>query len=291
MERRVLAGDLVDPGPDSAPDDWPNDADLGDPAPPDAPRDEHPPPRQDTGSDDWWQVADRAVDDAGHALRRVEESLAHARRLVNEACAADADDEDAWQAGPGGRVTRAEEALTALCAATAEQRAGLADLLSRTAGGGLAERPRLALTDAVSGALLALSDLPGLRRAGRCARPACRRKPDQCDHDLRDRPGLGPPGPTDGYRADAELDRYLRARDRRCRFPGCRRRVPHGGELDHDRPYPLGSTSAENLVGYCTTDHRGKHQAPGWRHELAADGTLTVTTPTGLVAVTTPAPY
>jgi hypothetical protein len=100
-----------------------------------------------------------------------------------------------------------------------------------------------------------------------------------------------PPGPTDGYRPSASLDRWVRARDRRCRFPGCRRRVPRGGELDHDRPYPLGPTSAVNLAGYCTGHHRGKHQAPGWRHVLAPDGTLTVTTPTGLTAVTSPPPY
>jgi hypothetical protein len=38
-------------------------------------------------------------------------------------------------------------------------------------------------------------------------------------------------------------------------------------------------------------DHRGKHQAPGWRHDLAPDGTLTVTTPSGLTAITEPPPY
>jgi hypothetical protein len=67
--------------------------------------------------------------------------------------------------------------------------------------------------------------------------------------------------------------------------------VPLRGELDHDTRYPDGPTSAANLAGYCTSDHRGKHQAPGWRHQLAPDGTLTVTTPTGLVAVSTPPPY
>ena len=83
----------------------------------------------------------------------------------------------------------------------------------------------------------------------------------------------------------------MRARDRRCRFPGCRRPVPRGGELDHDRRWPDGETSAANLVGYCTPHHRGKHQAPGWQHHLAADGTMTITTPTGLVATTSPPPY
>jgi hypothetical protein len=43
-------------------------------------------------------------------------------------------------------------------------------------------------------------------------------------------------------------------------------------------------------AGCCTTDHRGEHQAPGWTCRLGAVGTHTVTTPTGLVAVTAPPP-
>ena len=112
-----------------------------------------------------------------------------------------------------------------------------------------------------------------------------------CDHDLTGRPGLGPPGECSTYRPGAALDRHVRARDRRCRFPGCRRRVPRGGELDHNQPWPDGPTAERNLTGFCTTDHRGKHQAPGWTYDLAPDGTLTVTTPTGSVATTTPPPY
>jgi hypothetical protein len=164
-------------------------------------------------------------------------------------------------------------------------------LLGATAGGGLAERPRILLTDALDGALVALTDLPALRRAGRCDAPACRRNPGACTHDLIGRPGLGPPPPTDAYRPSAPLDRWVRARDRRCRQPGCRRRVPRGGELDHLVPHPLGETCAGNLNGFCTRHHRCKHQAPGWMYELDADGTLTVTTPSGLTASTDPPPY
>jgi hypothetical protein len=218
-------------------------------------------------------------------------AMAHAGRMVRTAAASDAGDEASWAAGPGGRLTAAEDAMTALQTATTEQREQLARLLGSTGGGGLAERPRLALTDALTGSLLALTDLPGLRRAAHCDRPACRRRPDTCDHDLTGRPGLGPPPPTDGYRPGAELDRFVRARDRRCRFPGCRRPVPRTGELDHDRRYPDGPTAATNLVGYCTANHRGKHQAPGWRHQLHPDGRLTVTTPTGLSTTTDPPPY
>jgi hypothetical protein len=204
---------------------------------------------------------------------------------------ADLADEARWQASPAGRVSAAADALEALDAATATARRDLADLLDAPPGGGLADRPRIALVDALSGTLLALSDLPTLRRTAACGADACRRRPADCTHGLEGRPGLGPPGPTDGYRPGRELDRWVRARDRRCRFPGCRRPVPRGGELDHVARHPDGPTSAGNLAGWCTGDHRCKHQAPGWDFALAPDGTVTVTTPTGMTTTTAPPPY
>ncbi|SDF15193.1 protein of unknown function [Blastococcus fimeti] len=213
--------------------------------------------------------ADEAVTAAGLALLGFDRAVGRACTAVRRAELADAAEEAAWRRSPAGRASAAGDALPALRAAGAGHRAALALLLEATAGGGLAERPRIAVVDALSGALLALTDSRELRR------PA----------------GLGPPPPTPGYRPGAALDRYLRARDRRCRFPGCRRPVPRGGELDHSRPWPDGPTSAGNLVGYCTPHHRGKHQAPGWRHELTADGTLTVTTPSGLRATSAPPPF
>jgi hypothetical protein len=231
------------------------------------------------------------VQDASVALRQAQSALGHARRLVHTADAADAAEEANWRRGAAGRVSAAHTALEALAAATAGQRTRLAALLAATGGGGLAARPRLALTDALSGTLLALTDWPGLRAAAGCARPGCRRRPATCRHDPTGRAGLGPPPPTAGYRPAAALDRWVRARDRRCRFPGCRRRVPAGGALDHTVRWPDGPTSAENLAGFCTTHHRGKHQAPGWAYTLDPDGTLTVTTPTGLTTSTDPPPY
>jgi hypothetical protein len=249
------------------------------------------PVRDGVAGSGWWAAADRAVDAASRAVLDAGRALGHAERLVATAERADAADEAAWRTSPSGKVDAATDALGALAAAAEAERAALADLLRSTGGGGLADRPRLALTDAASGALVGLTDLPGLRAAAHCGRRACRRRPQSCRHPLTGRPGLAPPGPTDAYRPAAALDRFVRARDRRCRFPGCRRRVPKAGELDHDRPWPDGPTSAANLAGYCTADHRRKHQAPGWTHQLAADGTLTVTTPSGLTAVTTPPPY
>ncbi|RBY86367.1 HNH endonuclease signature motif containing protein [Blastococcus sp. TF02A-30] len=219
-----------------------------------------------------WATADTAVDAAGAALLDLDSALGRARRAVADAERADALDEHAWQLSPAGRISAAGNALDALAAATDASRAALADLLEATAGGGLADRPRIALVDELTGALLALTDAPELRRAAQ--------------HGT----GLGPPPPTDGYRPATRLDRYVRARDRRCRQPGCRRLVARG-ELDHDRPYPDGPTAAHNLTGFCTGHHRGKHQAPGWTYDLRPDGTLTVTTPSGLTATTTPPPY
>ena len=218
----------------------------------------------------WWASADRAVADAGLATREAGRALRRARQLVRTASAADAADEVAWQDSPSGHVSATTDAVEALAAAADEHRRWLADLLATTAGGGLRERPRIALADALSGALLALTDLPGLRRAGTCGRAACRADAAQCEHDLTGNPGLGPPGPTARYRPGVRLDRWVRTRDRRCRFPGCRRRVPLGGELDHARPWPDGDTSAGNLAGYCASHHRGKHQAPGWQYRPPA---------------------
>jgi hypothetical protein len=238
-----------------------------------------------------WEAADLAVTTAADALWEVDVALGRARSAVERAEIADAVDEAAWQQSPEGRLSAAEDAISALTETAADRRAVLADLLDATAGGGLVDRPRIALTNALTGTLLALTDSRELRRRSACTASECRRDPARCTHDLDGLPGLRPPPPTPGYRPGAALDRHIRARDRRCRFPGCRNRVPHGGELDHDRPWPDGPTSADNLTGYCTSHHRGKHQAPGWRHVLEPDGTLTVTTPSGLVATTTPPPY
>ena len=251
---------------------------------------EAPPPGEEQ---QWWRAAEAAVGMAGRSLRRADEAMRRARRLVRAASRADAADEAEWEAGPGRRVTDAEDALAALAACTEEQRNWLADLLLTTAGGGLVERPRIALTDALSGTLLALTDLPepppvrNLRRTRLHAAV-----PGSCTHDLGRPAGLRP-----------ARSRPMATAPRRRSTGGSALAIAAAGSPAADggcrgwRARPLRSptrwvtTSARNLVGYCTGHHRGKHQAPGWHHDLASDGTLTVTTPTGLTAVTTPPPY
>jgi hypothetical protein len=81
------------------------------------------------------------------------------------------------------------------------------------------------------------------------------------------------------YRPPADLADLVIARDRTCRFPGCRQPA-HRCDLDHQVPYPDGPTAADNLCCLCRAHHRLKHHTP-WRVRRLPDGTLEWTSPTG----------
>ncbi len=139
----------------------------------------------------------------------------------------------------------------------------------------------IALTDPVSGALRATVTRAELARL---ARRGC---PDHPAGDCRC-PVLDRPAPVDRYRPGPAQRRFGTARDRTCRQPGCANRAGWA-DLDHVIAHADGGqTACENLCCLCRRHHRLKTHAPGWRYAMTADGTLTVTTPTGLVAVTTP---
>ena len=91
---------------------------------------------------------------------------------------------------------------------------------------------------------------------------------------------------TDAYRPTPALAALVRARDGRCRFPGCSV-AARFCDLDHVRPWPTGPTAATNLITLCRRHHRVK-QRPGWRVRLAPDGTTTWTDPTGRQRTTAP---
>jgi hypothetical protein len=91
---------------------------------------------------------------------------------------------------------------------------------------------------------------------------------------------------TEAYRPGDELEALVRARDGRCRFPGCSI-AARSCDLDHVRPWPLGRTAAPNLLTLCRRHHRIK-QRPGWRVRLAPDGTAIWTDPTGRERTTAP---
>ncbi|SDP32707.1 protein of unknown function [Klenkia soli] len=105
--------------------------------------------------------------------------------------------------------------------------------------------------------------------------------------------GIGPPPAAPGYTPTAAQYRYLRARDRHCRFPGCRQ-VARACDADHvtryDRHNPAagGPTCVRNLAMLCRRHHRLKTHARGWRFAVDADGTLHVTTPGGTTRTTRP---
>ncbi len=91
---------------------------------------------------------------------------------------------------------------------------------------------------------------------------------------------------TVAYRPSPELAALVRARDGRCRFPGCCV-AARFCDLDHVRPWPTGPTSAANLLTLCRRHHRIK-QRPGWKLRLAPDGAATWTDPTGRTRTTAP---
>lgn len=85
---------------------------------------------------------------------------------------------------------------------------------------------------------------------------------------------------VDRYRPGAELDRFLRVRDERCRFPGCTQR-PWRCDLDHTVDFALGGETREcNLAHLCRRHHVVKH-ATGWRVRQLGHGTLEWTSLTG----------
>ncbi|WP_409330935.1 HNH endonuclease signature motif containing protein [Trujillonella humicola] len=138
----------------------------------------------------------------------------------------------------------------------------------------------LGLTDD-DGALLATCTLDQLRAF---ARRGC---PDHRDQDCSCAV-LGRPERVDGYTPSRPQQRFVHTRDRTCRFPTCGQRVGWA-DADHVVPHACGGeTDCANLCCLCRSHHRLKTFAQGWQFALADDGTLTVTTPSGITRSTRP---
>lgn len=90
------------------------------------------------------------------------------------------------------------------------------------------------------------------------------------------------PAAVPGRKPSAALDRYVKTRDVRCVFPGCRRRAK-GCDLDHTVRWEHGgATSAKNLHPLCRRHHRWKDDDDvTWRLRNNGDGTCTWTSPAG----------
>ena len=84
----------------------------------------------------------------------------------------------------------------------------------------------------------------------------------------------------ESYLPPQALRDFLVARDRRCRFPGCRRSA-HLSDLDHAQSWESGGeTSLQNLGALCRRHHRLKTHG-GWKIESFSDGSCTWTSPAG----------
>ena len=80
----------------------------------------------------------------------------------------------------------------------------------------------------------------------------------------------------------ANLDRFVRARDVTCRFPGCTHPA-EAADLDHVIAWINdGATSAANLHALCRRHHTLKHEG-GWKVRRTTAGVTVWTSPTGLV--------
>ncbi|WP_164704474.1 HNH endonuclease signature motif containing protein [Blastococcus litoris] len=131
-----------------------------------------------------------------------------------------------------------------------------------------------ALLATATGGELARQSARGCPVHGRAAACAC--------------PVLGAPAAVARYAPSAAQGRFLKLRDRTCRHPGCSQ--PAGRtDADHVVAYDCGGrTGCENLCCLCRTHHRLKTFARNWRFELSPDGTLRVTTPSGVTRCTRP---
>ncbi len=157
-------------------------------------------------------------------------------------------------------------------------------LLARIAALGLQPPPNGSLTFALTdtdGRLLATTTVAELLRL---AKTGCTQHPEgDCGC-----PVLSAPPATEAYAHTARQERFVTTRDRTCRMPNCGQRVGWT-DLDHVIPHSCdGATTCTNLCCLCRSHHRLKTFARGWDVRMDPDGTLHVTTPSGISRTTRP---
>lgn len=95
---------------------------------------------------------------------------------------------------------------------------------------------------------------------------------------------------TDTYHRTAAIDRHLRARDRRCRWPGCA--VPAiRCEVDHTHEWARGGMTDVANLGHLCQRHHSQKQFSRWSVRQRAGGVLEWTSPCGRIYADEPLPY
>ncbi|HKR67208.1 MAG TPA: HNH endonuclease signature motif containing protein, partial [Streptosporangiaceae bacterium] len=95
---------------------------------------------------------------------------------------------------------------------------------------------------------------------------------------------------TRSYRPPNRVGDLVRARNRTCTFPGCRRPATRC-DLDHTTPWDKGGRTCPcNLGPVCRRHHQVK-QTPGWTLTHPQPGVLTWTAPHGRSYTVTPSVY
>ena len=140
----------------------------------------------------------------------------------------------------------------------------------------------IALTDPVTGALRATVTRGELERL---ARRGCPEHPaGDCGCPLLDRPA-----PVDRYGPSPAQRRFVQHPGPHLPAARLRATGPAGPTSTTSSRTPrAGRPPATNLCCLCRRHHRLKTHAPGWRFTMTADGTLTVTTPSGITRTTRP---
>jgi len=91
------------------------------------------------------------------------------------------------------------------------------------------------------------------------------------------------------YRPPAALADHVRARDKTCQFPGCRKPAKQC-DIDHLTPFPQDPTNQTNLGTLCRRHHHLKH-TQGWTVTRENDDTFRWRSPTRREHETKPEPY
>lgn len=95
---------------------------------------------------------------------------------------------------------------------------------------------------------------------------------------------------VDRYRPSPAIQRFVRARDVHCRFPGCRRPA-RACEIDHSEDHARGGPTARtNLACLCTRHHTLKTETP-WTARQGPDGSIEWTSPLGRSVTDRPERY